>query len=267
MVDKSEKFRWLVRLGFAARGIVYLLLGYIALGTGGEAKGGQAAVFDYIQEVPFGTPLLWIMALGLLGYAAFKFLSAAADIQHRGSDTTGILQRVGDAASGIAHTFFAYACYQFATGAQHSASGVSGGQEMAGSVLSMELGSLVIGALGLGFLVAGFMQGKKAWTAEFMRWISGGAPSGVRTAGRIGHGARAVVFAVIGWSMVQGAWFAQESGIKGLGEAILSLRDTGGLYTLVAVGLMVFGAFSLVLARYRIIPDLGPRGLRPKFRA
>ena len=266
MVDKSEKFRWLVRLGFAARGVVYLLLGYIALGTGGEAKGGQAAVFDYIQQVPFGTPLLWIMALGLLGYAAFKFLSAVADIQHQGSDATGALQRVGDAASGVAHTFFAYVCYQFAKGAQQSVSDGSGGQEMAGSVLAMELGSVLIGLLGLGFLVAGFMEGKKAWTAGFMRWISHRAPSGARTAGRIGHAARGIVFAVIGWSMVQGAWFARESEIKGLGEAILSLRGMGTLYTLVAVGLMVFGAFGLVLSRYRIVPDLGPNRLRPSFR-
>ena len=266
MVDRSEKFRWLVRLGFAARGVVYLLLGYIALGTGGEAKGGQAAVFDYIQQVPFGTPLLWIMALGLLGYAAFKFLSAVADIQHQGSDATGALQRVGDAASGMAHTFFAYVCYQFAKGAQQSVSDGSGGQEMAGSVLAMELGSVLIGLLGLGFLVAGFMEGKKAWTAGFMRWISHRAPSGVRTAGRIGHAARGIVFAVIGWSMVQGAWFARESEIKGLGEAILSLRGMGTLYTLVAVGLMVFGAFGLVLSRYRIVPDLGPNRLRPSFR-
>lgn len=267
MIGNSQKFRWLVRLGFAARGVVYLLLGYIALGTAGAAGDGQSAVFDYIQEVPFGTPLLWIMALGLLGYAGFKFLSAVADIQHRGSDTTGVLQRVGDAASGIAHTFLAYVCYQFARGAQQSASGGSSGQEMAGSVLSMELGSVVIGLLGLGFLVAGFMQGKKAWTCEFMRWLSGAAPSGVRTVGRLGHAARGIVFAVIGWSMMQGAWFSQESEIKGLGEAILSLRDMGALYTLVAVGLMLFGAFSLVLARYRIIPDLGPHGLKPSFRA
>lgn len=266
MIDKSEKFRWLVRLGFAARGVVYLLLGYIALGTAGEAKNGQSAVFDYIQEVPLGTPLLWIMAVGLLGYAAFKFLSAIADIQHRGSDTTGALHRVGDAASGVAHTFLAYACYQFATGEQQSSGGGASGEEMAGSVLSMELGSVLIGLVGLGFLMAGAMQAKKAWTCDFMRWISGGAPAGVQTVGRIGHAARAIVFAIIGWSMVQGAWFAQESQIKGLGEAILSLRDMGALYTLVAVGLMLFGAFSLVLARYRIIPDLGPRGLRPSFR-
>lgn len=264
MVDTSEKFRWLVRVGFAARGIVYLLLGYIALGTAGEAKDGQSAVFDYIQDVPLGTPLLYVMALGLLAYAAFRFLSAIGDIQHRGSGTEGMIKRGGDAASGIAHVVLAYACYQFASGAQQSASEGSGGEAMAGSILTMELGPVLIGLLGLGFLVAAAKQVKDAWDASFMHRISAAAPSGVRTAGRIGHGARAVVFAVVGWSMVQGAWFAQESQIKGLGEAILSLRDMGAVFTLVAIGLMLFGLFNLVIARYRIIPDLGIEGLKPK---
>jgi hypothetical protein len=264
MVDKSEKFRWLVRVGFAARGLVYLLFGYLALGTAGEAKDGQAAVFDYIQDVPLGTAILWVMALGLIAYAAFRFLSAIADIQHRGSTPKGMMKRVGDAASGVAHLFLAYACYQFASGAKQAAEGSSGGQQIAGSVLSMELGGVVIGLIGIGFLVGAFMQAKNAVTAEFMHRVSPRAPGGIRTVGRIGHAARGVVFAVVGWSMVQGAWLANEGKFKGLGEAILSLRDMGGFYTLVAIGLILFGAFSIVVARYRVIPDFGSAGLRPK---
>ncbi len=266
MVDKSEKFSWLVRGGLVARGIIYVLLGYIALTTAGEAKGGGAAVYDYLQEVPLGNVLLGFMAIGLIAYAAFKFLSAFADIQNRGRDTHGIAHRIGDAASGVAHLFLAYASYQFATGEKQNSSGSGGGQEMAGSVLSMELGAVVIGAIGLGFLAGGFMQAKSAVTAQFMHRISPRAPDGVKTVGRLGHAARAVVFAIIGWSMVQGAWLSSEAEVKGLGEAILSLRDMGPLYTLVAVGLMLFGLFGLVTARYRIIPDLGPQGLKPSFR-
>ncbi|UIP05835.1 DUF1206 domain-containing protein [Erythrobacter sp. SDW2] len=262
MVDKSEKFSWLVRLGYAARGVTYVLLGYIALSTAGEVQSGAAAVYDYLQEVPLGTVLLWLMAVGLLAYAAFKFLSAIADIQSRGDDAVGLTKRVGDAASGIAHLFLAYAAYQFANGEKTSAAGEGGGQEMAGSVLSMNLGAAVIGIIGLGFLVGAVMQAKKAWTSSFMRHISAGAPQGVRTAGRLGHAARAVVFLLIGISMLEGAWFSTESRVKGLGEAILSLRDTGPVYLIVAVGLIMFGVFSLVTARYRIIPDVNRANLQ-----
>lgn len=264
MVDKSEKFGWFVRLGYAARGLVYILLGYLALSTTGEAEGGGEAVFDLIQQVPLGTPLLWLMAIGLLAYAAFKFLSAVADIQNRGSDTKGALKRVGDAASGVAHTVLAYAAYQFATGTQQSASDGSG--EKAGTVLQWELGGLVIGLIGLGFLIGAAMQAKTSYTAHFMHRVSARAPTGVETVGRLGHAARAVVFAVIGWSLMRSAWFDSESQVKGLGEAIMSLRDMGTLYTLVAVGLLLFGVFSLIVARYRIIPDLRASGLKPSFR-
>jgi hypothetical protein len=267
VVDKSEKFNWLVRSGFAARGIVYGLLGYIALSTGGEAKDGASAVYDYLQDVPLGNVILWLMVFGLLAYAAFRFLSAIADVQHKGSDTKGMARRTGDFASGIAHLLLTYAAYQFATGTKQSSQGESGSQEMAGSVLSMDLGTLVIGAIGLGFLIGGLMQLKTAWNASFMKRISSSAPPGVKTVGQIGIAARAVVFLVIGWSMVKGAWFTSEEQVKGLGEAILSLRDTGLLYTLVALGLILFGLFNFVMARYRIIPDLGPQGIKPKLRS
>lgn len=262
MVDKSEKFIMLVRLGYAARGLVYILLGYIALQTAGEAKGGAKSAFDWLQEVPLGAPLLYVVAIGLLAYAAFKLLSGLADIQHRGSDGMAVLKRIGDFASGVAHLFLAYAAYQFATGEQVAADDGSS-QEMAGTLLDWQVGAFVLGIIALGFLVGAFMQGKKAVTAGFMRQVSSRAPTAIEAIGRAGHAARAVVFAVIGWSLVQSAWLSQSSEVKGLGEAILSLRDAGALYTLVAIGLLLFGVFSLVVSRYLIIPDFHKSDLKP----
>ncbi len=267
MVDKSEKFSWLVRTGFAARGITYTLLGYIALSSRGDIEGGGSAVYDYIQEVPFGTPILWVMTFGLIAYVAFRLMCAIGDLQHRGTDTTGILKRIGDAASAVAHLFLAYACFQFATGEKRSASGDGGGEEVAGSILQMELGWIVIILVGIGFLVGAFMQAKTAWTAHFMHRISARAPAIAKPIGQIGHAARAVVFLLIGWSMVRGAWAESEERVQGLSEAILSLRDMGWIFTLVAIGLIMFGVFSLFTARYRIIPDFGPEGLKPHFRS
>lgn len=261
-VDKSEKFTWLVRLGFAARGIVYVLLGYLALRTSGAAKDGATSVFDYLQEVPMGEAILWLAAIGLLAYAAFRLLSAFADIQNKGDDRKGLLSRFADFVSGATHVFLAYAAYQFATGSKQSSDG-SQTQDMVGGVLSWEVGPLVIGLVGLGFLVGAFMQGKQAVTAKFMQRISPSAPSWTETVGRAGHGARAIVFAVIGFSMVQGAWLASENRVKGLGEAILSLRDTGFVFTLVALGLALYGVFSLLTARYRIIPDVREGDIKP----
>ena len=96
MVDKSEKFQLLVRLGYAARGLVYLTLGYLALTTANRARGGGEAAFEVLQDIPLGTALLWLMAAGLLAYAIFKFISAIGDVQHHGSDAKGLATRVGE---------------------------------------------------------------------------------------------------------------------------------------------------------------------------
>lgn len=265
MIDKSEKFRWLVRLGYAARGVTYILLGWLALGTRAESENGNQAVLDHLQGMPLGTPILYLMAIGLAGYVLFKFASAIGDVQNRGSDTEGIVKRIGDAASGIAYTVLAYAALQFASGAKQSADGGQS-QETASTVLDWSLGGVAVGAVGLGFLVGALMQGKEALTGRFMHRVSTQAPDGIKAVGRAGHAARAVVFAIIGWSLMQSAWLDSSSEVKGLGEALLSLRESGVFYTLVAVGLMLFGAFSLVVSRYRIIPDISREGLKPSFR-
>ena len=261
-VDKSRGFITLVRLGYAARGVVYVLLGYLALSTRTKAKEGASSAFDYLQEVPLGSVMLWLVALGLVAYSAFKFLSAIANIENRESDWKGVMKRIGDAASAVAHLFLAYAAYQFATGVKHAAGGGQS-QEMARTVMDWSLGTWAVGLVGLGFIVGAFMQAKTAVTGSFMNHVNGRAPTGVEAIGRAGSAARAVVFALIGWSLVQSAWFVQSGKVKGLGEAILALRDEGVLYTLVAVGLLLFGLFSLVMARYRVIPDFGTHDLKP----
>jgi hypothetical protein len=270
MVDKSEKYRWLVRLGFAARGVVYLLLGYLFLAATGHSRAsrGASGVFDFLQEVPGGTPILYLCALGLVGYALYRLSSLLFDAENYGKDKKGIAQRVGHGASGLAHLVLAYTAFQFARGNQQS-SGGSGGdaQQVTSSFLSMEFGSIVIGILGLCFLAAAVAQAKKAFTGEFMQRVSPRAPDFTRYIGHAGFAARTVVFAVISWSLIESAWLSSSSQVKTLGEAVSSLRDDGVLFTLVAIGLLLFGVFSLVMARYRTVPDLGPDGIKPSFRS
>ncbi len=233
MVDKSEKFTLLVRLGYAARGLVYLLLGYLALSTAGKAQDGQNAVFDLLQDVPLGTPLLYLVALGLLAYALFKLVDAASNLENHGDDATGKAKRLGSAASGLTHLILAYTAFQFAQGDKQQASeGGGGAQQSAGSLLTWDMGPLLLGLIGVGFLVGAAMQAKSAYTANFMKRVGGGAPDYVKPIGRAGHAARAVIFFVIGWSLVRSAWFSQSGEVKGLGDAIVGLSDNGILYTL-----------------------------------
>ncbi len=264
MVDKSEKFSWFVRLGYASRGLVYVLLGYVALSTVGKAKDGQAAVFDMVQDVPLGTLMLYVIALGVLAYAGFKAIDAATDLENHGSDGKGAAKRIGSAASAVAHLFLAYTAWQFAVGDKQQSAGAAGAtQDKASTLLSWDIGPAVLGLIGLGFVAGAAMQAKSAYDAHFMKHVGGGAPSYIKPIGRAGHAARAVVFLLIGWSLVKGAWFDKSSEVKGLGDAVVSLSDNGFLYTLVAVGLIMFGVFSIIVSRYQIIPDIGHDDFKP----
>ena len=264
MVDKSRKFITLVRLGYAARGLTYMLLGWLAIEAGNRIEAGNQAVFDVLHDWQFGTVILWIIAAGLLAYALFKLASAVADVQRHGPGAKGIALRIGDGASAIAYGILSFAAYEFAVGQKRVAE--DGTQESAQGVLAMDFGGLLLGLIGLGFLAGAIMQARSAVTAHFMHRVSPQAPAATRTIGRIGHAARALVFIIVGWSLVQAAWLSRSGEAKGIGQALASLRDQGPLFTLTAIGLMLFGLFSLVLARYRIIPDFSASSLRPKLR-
>jgi len=265
MVDKSEKFSTLVRVGYFSRAILYSVVGLIALTSAGQISDGTNGVFRAVQAFPAGTVILWIMVVGLLAYGLFRLCSPLFDIENEGSDAKGWGKRLGHLGSAIGHFALAWSAYKFATSGSSSGGGA---QEAASGVLSMEFGGIVLGLLGLCFFIAAFAQAKKGITGEFMHRISAQAPSHTRTIGAIGFLARAVVFVVIGWSLVQAGFLSAGSdNVKTLGDAVASLADDGAIFTLVAIGLLAFGLLSLILARYRIIPELDSSAGVPSFRA
>lgn len=263
MVDKSEKFTQLVRVGYFSRAILYGVLGLIALTGAGRIAEGTNGVMQAIEEYSAGTLVLWILVVGLVAYALFRFASTAFDIENNGSDGKGWAKRIGHAGSGIGHLLLAWSAYQFATSGSSSGGTSSGTQDAAAGVLSMSLGPVLLGLLGIALMIAAAMQAKKGYTGEFMQRISSRAPDATRLIGGAGYFARAVVYLIIGWSLVQAAWLSSSAKVETLGGAVASLADNGAWFTLVAIGLLAFGLFSLILARYKIIPDLEASGRMP----
>ncbi|OYX66535.1 MAG: hypothetical protein B7Y88_01435 [Sphingomonadales bacterium 32-64-17] len=265
MVDKSEKFVWLVRVGYFSRAILYTVLGLIALTSAGQISRGTEGIFAAVESVALGQFVLWVMVVGLCAYALFRLASTFFDIENNGSDAKGWAKRIGHVGSAIGHFALAWTAYEFASGPN---SGGGGAQDAAAGVMSMSFGPGLLGLLGVAFGVTALFQLKKAISGEFMHRISSGAPSATRWLGGLGYGARAVVYGVIGWSLVQvGFLSAGTEQVKTLGNAVASLAGEGAVFTITAVGLLMFGLFSLVLARYRIIPQLDLDREVPKFRA
>lgn len=247
---------WIAKLGFFARAIVYMLLGYIALNTRSKADEGQNAVFDMLREMPAGKALLILVAIGLLAYGVFRLFTAFLDLDGKGGDWKGLMQRAGQFISGMAHILLSYTAYSFTSQLKESQGGDARSQEAAQTVLDLPLGSLLLGLVGLYFLVTAGSQAMAAWKASFMKQIARDAPAFTRPLGQAGHAARAAVFAVIGWSVIKAAWFGDEGRAHAIGGALTDLRQSDPLYVAVAAGLLLFGLFSLILARYRIVPRI-----------
>lgn len=246
----------IARLGYLARAVVYILLGYLALAARPRATQGQDAVFDMLQDVPGGQVVLALLVLGLVCYGIYKLAAALLDLENHGSSPKDMAVRAGLAAGAVAYLAMAWTATRFARESVQSAasSGGSQGQEMAGGLLAMPLGWVLLAIVGLAFLMAAVFQAIGAATANFMKRVSPAAPPATRTIGRIGFAARTVVFGLIGLSLLRSAWYVRTSEIRDIGGVLSELRSEGWLYIAVAAGLLLFGVFSLILARYRIVP-------------
>jgi hypothetical protein len=244
----------LARAGYLARAVVYGLLGYLALYSSADADEGPEGAFDAINDVPGGDVILYILVAGLVAYGIYKLVGTALDLERKGSKPKAIAERLGLAVGGVAYLTMAYAAYKFASDVREQAGGESGSQEAASTMLDLPLGGAVIALAGVAFLVAAAFQLRGAITAHFMRTMASDAPPATCTLGRIGLTARTVVYAIVGWSLLRAAWQDDGGEVRDLGGVLVSLRETDTLYTLVAVGLIVFALFSALEARYRIVP-------------
>jgi len=261
---RSRGIEVLARVGYATKGAVYAIIGVlairVALGTGdGQLTDGEGAVRT-IGEQPFGRILLILAGIGLAGYAIWRFVQAVADPERHGADAKGIGTRVGYAASGVIHASLAVLAFQLASG---QGGGGGGGQETwLSKLLALPAGRWIVVAIGAG--VAGFAvhQLVKAVRATFMRHLKTGEMSArtrlwARRIGRVGLAARSVVLGIIAWFLVLAGLRSSPGEAKGVGEALRTLA--GGPYGVVvlgavALGLLAYGVYMAVNARYRRIP-------------
>lgn len=254
MIDRLRSLETFARAGWFARGVVYCLLAYFAITGAGSSAASPQGVFRAVRDAQGGTLLLALLATGLALYGAYRLYGAALDSEGKGDDAKGIAIRIGYAASGFAHFLLAFAAARLATGQSGQSSGDQ--EQAAGSMmLDMPLGGTVLGAIGLCFLAAAAHQAIKAWTVDFMKGVASGAPRWVVPVGRAGLAARAVVFSVIGVSLLRAGWFDSAAEVKGLGDALSSLNEYPELFILVSIGLFLFGVHSFVDARWRRIRD------------
>lgn len=240
------------RIGFAARGIMYLVIGYLALQFGRSED--AAGALKYLAEGT-GKILLAVMALGFVAYGVWRLSDAFLDTEGRGDGMKGKAARIGAAASGIIHLGLAFVAARLAF-AEASGGGAGGGpQAQAATALSLPGGTILLTIAGATLIGTGLWQFVNAGRADFLRNLDSRAAhqSWVIWLGRAGYAARGVVFLLAGWFLLQSGLSSDSSEAGGMEEALSSL--SASLLAIVAFGLVLFGLFSLVEARHRRIND------------
>jgi hypothetical protein len=253
----AKQLGWLARAGLVARGLVYLIIGVLALelalGVGGKAANQQDAL-KAVAEQSFGRILLVGVAIGLAGYALWRLTRAA--VGHGAEQRDSGTDRIAALGSGIAYGILCVTAVEIIAG---SNTGSGTPKETTGGILGWSGGTVIVAVGGAVLIGVAAYQAYKGLGKKFLDDAKTGemSPSvrkGYTALGVFGHVARAVVFALIGYGLIKAAIDYNPQEAIGLDGALRQLADSsygpvllGG----VAVGLAGFAIYSMTDARYR----------------
>ncbi len=256
-VTRSAPYEWLARAGFAARGLIYCIIGLLAVklavGVGGKTTNQQGALRT-IAHQPFGRILLLAVAIGLGGYALWR-LSRAALGQHGDSG----LDRISALASGLVYAGMCLVAVKFLVGAKPSTT--ANPHKATAGVFGWPAGTWLVGIAGAVLIGVGLYQGYRGLSKDFLDDSKTGQMSPIvrswfERIGIFGYLARMVVFGLIGVFLIKAAVDFRAKTAIGLDGALAKLvHQSYGhvLLGIVAAGLIAFGIYSLADARYRKI--------------
>jgi len=245
------------RLGFVARGIAYIVIGVIAVMVAlGVARHepDTAGAIEAIAAKPFGYLLLWILVVGFLGLAVWRFVQAAV---RRLNLTEG--HRVRALVYGIGYAIAFFTTLMFVVHGTEPAAGDSSARDYTAHVLSLDGGRIIVAVAGIVLVALGIVMAVRGFGAEFTRhlrmgWMSRGTQDAVVRLGQAGYVARAMVIAGIGIAALDAAITYDAAKAKGVDGVLRSFAQSPfgpWLLILVALGLIAFGILSFLEAKWR----------------
>jgi len=259
----------LARLGYVVKGIVYVVIGFLAIllatGHGGGAtdqNGALRAIYDSPLGEGFGRVLMVVITVGLFGFALWSLVQAVFDTEHKGKTAKGIIARVGYTGVAISYSLIGIVAYQIAsTGSVPSRNSTSTAQNWTGLLLKQPIGVLLVILVGCVVLGIAAYLFHRAYRATFRRYLnlsSLGTPARkvVIVSGRLGNAALGIVFLIVGFFLVIAAIQHNPGDAKGLDAALVELlKQPFGpwLLAIVALGLLAYGVYSFAEARYRLV--------------
>jgi hypothetical protein len=247
------------RWGLVSKGILYALVGLIAVDVSvasGERIRDRGGALSALADTWPGKLLVGAVAVGLLGYSLWRFAEVLLGRTLEGGEQLGLLKRLGVLARGVWYLGLLGVAASALAGADEPADRED---RFTARVLEFPAGRWLVAAVGLGILGAGVFNLWRGVTGRFKRRLKlrkmGELEERAFTViGVVGHLARALVFGLMGLFLVRAAWQFDAKETIGLDGALAKVlrQDYGDtLLGLVAGGLLAYGLYCFVEARYR----------------
>lgn len=260
----SEAPAWVtpvMRAGYAARGLTYAAVGGLSLLSalrGGSGEGTQNAL-NSLKAHPLGTPLLWLIGLGLVCYAIWRLIDAALDLEDEGTDGKGLIARTGQAVTGLIHGALGLSVLGLGMGGGGGSGGSgSGAENWTQKVMSLPYGRWLVALAGLIVIGAGIYYARKGLTEAYKEDIRVTATTQkLDPALKFGLLAEGAVIGIIGGFLLYAGITVSPEQAGGVGQAFDWLRGLPGgrwLVAALALGLLGFALENIVEAIYRVPP-------------
>lgn len=256
----SRWFHWLSRAGLAARGVIYLLVGSLAVqigfGGGGGREADRKGALQTVADKPGGSVILWLLVIGFAGLALWRFAEAVFGQPVR--DGKKATKRLGSLGRGIFYSAAFVAILKFALGGGARSSNEQS-KSWTAQAMAHPGGRWLVLAIGIAFIAWGIGNIANAARRKFTEKLRT-AEMSLRTRkvvvllGTIGRTSRGLVFGAAGIFLAYAAITFDPGKAKGMDGTLRSLaRTPAGPWVLIAVaaGLVIFGVYSFCEARWR----------------
>jgi hypothetical protein len=245
----------MVRIGYAAKGVIYLLIGTLAFRLAAGLDGGRLldpdGALGIVFRQPFGQVLLALIGVGILTYSAWQFVEGLWDLRRQGGGW-GWWHRSLTMIKGAAYAAVGWQATRMVLGLRRSRG------DLAADVMSVPLGGIFLALVGLGVAIYGVFEVKDALQARFgsdldAHRLRREAGIWATAVGRFGNGARGVILATMGIAFVAAGLQRDPGKAGGISDALATIFSQPygmALTAAVAAGLACFGVFQLLHARY-----------------
>jgi Domain of Unknown Function (DUF1206) len=253
----SPVAHFLARAGLTARGIIYILVGWVAvlvaLGQSSREADQQGAL-QLLAGKSYGLVSLWLLGIGFACYALWRLSEAAFGVT---GDQPGAGPRLKSLARAVIYAGFSYLTFTVIAGTARSQAGRQ--QDITATAMQHAAGRVLVGVVGLVVVVCGVILVVEGARQKFMKYLQTarmGATTRrvVKVLGMTGTIARGLVFALAGVLVIDAAVTHRATESGGIDKALLTLRDQPFgefLMLLAALGLLIFGIYGLCEARWR----------------